>query len=80
LNETLHHSPRFSEGIIASMGFSHSLDPYRKSPRPMNRRLLIKQNIGSQNILCDISRLALLSRFCLPAARFAIGDRPTTPH
>jgi hypothetical protein len=30
LNETLHHSPRrFSKRIIASMGFSHSLDPER---------------------------------------------------
>jgi hypothetical protein len=28
LNETLHHFPRrFSRRIIASMGFSHSLDP-----------------------------------------------------
>jgi hypothetical protein len=30
LNETLHHFPRrFSKRIIASMGFSHSLDPTR---------------------------------------------------
>ena len=32
LNETLHHFPRrFSKRIIASMGFSHSLDPERTS-------------------------------------------------
>jgi hypothetical protein len=30
LNETLHHFPRrFSKRIIASMAFSHSLDPIR---------------------------------------------------
>jgi hypothetical protein len=29
LNETLHHPPRFSKGTIASIGFSHGLDPKR---------------------------------------------------
>jgi hypothetical protein len=38
LNEALHQPPRFSKGIIASLGFSHSLDPYRTSPFSMNRR------------------------------------------
>ena len=33
LNETLHHPPRFSKGTIASIGFSHGLDPERTLPR-----------------------------------------------
>jgi hypothetical protein len=31
LAERTINPPRFSKGIIASLGFSHSLDPYRKS-------------------------------------------------
>src|SRR5450755_846237 len=39
LNETLHHFPRrFSKRIIASMGFSHSLDP--------NRQGSVMSNVG----------------------------------